>query len=107
MPRCLESSFSFLEGAALPGLIEGVQVWPPASLRLKLKLLSQVEDLLMNFQEYCPRYEEEVGSNETAEAEVRKMEGSEEWGQMVAGVSARVGVSINMEEMDLMWDMCR
>jgi len=88
-PRCIASGKSFLEGAG----ISGIDV--------------NIEDFLINFYDFCPRYIEDVLESEETFAEMRKLTDSREWDQMLQRVNERTGVEIAKEVNEVAWDICR
>jgi len=88
-PRCIESGQSFLEGADLSGIDVNI------------------EDFLINFYDFCPRYIEDVLGSEETYAEMRKIMESTEWEEMLQRVNQRTGVTIDKTVNEVAWDMCR
>jgi len=87
--RCIDSAASHLEGIGL----EGVDI--------------QVDDELIRFYDYCPKYIEEVINGEKAFVQTFKLVQSQLWQDMQTRVSRRAGVELDNTRLNLVWDICR
>jgi len=86
--RCIDSAASHLEGMGL----EGVDI--------------TVDDHMLRFYDDCDRYNQVVGGPELTE-ESDKFINGQIWQGLLARVSARAGVDLDTDKVQLVWDMCR
>jgi len=87
--RCIDSADAHLEGMGL----DGVTI--------------QVDDELIRFYDFCPKYLKEVRKGEKTFVEANKLVQSQLWQDMLTRVSKRAGLELDTARLQLVWDMCR
>jgi len=88
--RCIESSKAFttgIFGSYFPDILE--------------------DNHLMRFYSDCQKFQSEVDDNEETFAERKKFLASPTFQEMVTEISRKTGISLDVSQVLLIWDMCR